>query len=150
MPGMNRCLPLAALAAVLLSVPLLAQADKYTARLAWVPIANVAAQASVSGKGTATATLAGTKLTVARTFEGLPAPATVARLHRGVTPGARGPAFGDLTVTKGANGTSGTLAGSFNLSADQVESLKEGKLYVQIHSEKGMDDGSTLWGWLLK
>lgn len=144
---MIRALPIVLLGGMLVVAPLEGQTDKYTARLAWVPIANVAQQPLVGGKGSVTATLTGTKLAVTGTFEGLPAPATIARLHKGVAKGARGPSFADLTITKAP---SGTISGSVALDADQVASLKEGKLYVQVHSEKGVDDGSALWGWLLK
>jgi len=122
--------------------------DKYTARLGWVPTAGANDRANVTGKGTATAVLAGRKLTITGSFEGLAAPATVARLHRGIAKGARGNPIADLTITKAA---SGMLSGAVDLTADQVESLKQGKLYVQIHSEKGVaPDGSNLWGWFLK
>jgi hypothetical protein len=121
--------------------------DKYTARLAWVPI-DGQQRANVTGKGSVTATLSGTKLALNGTFEGLAAPATVARLHRGVAKGARGPVIGDLTISKGTNGT---ITGSFNLAPEQLEALKQGRLYVQVHSEKGVPpDGDNLWGWLLK
>jgi hypothetical protein len=130
------------------AVPLAAQsAEKFTARLAWVPISG-ADRANVTGRGTVTATLAGTKLSINGSFEGLAAPATVARLHHGIIKGARGPAIGDLTMTKG---TSGTLSGSFELNKEQLEALRQGALFVQVHSEKGVaPDGSNLWGWLLR
>lgn len=131
--------------------------DKYTARLGMVPAANGAQQALITGKGAATATLAGNRLTINGTFEGLPAAATAARLHQGIAKGARGKAFADLTITKAA---SGTITGSVTLTADQVEALKQGKIYLQVHSEKGIApeqgkvdpnvDNSNLWGWLLK
>ncbi len=122
--------------------------DKYTARLGWVPTAGAADRANVTGRGTATATLSGTTLTISGTFDGLAAPATVARLHEGVAKGARGRAITDLTVSKAA---SGTLAGSATLTSEQLESLKQGRLYVQVHSEKGVaPDGSNLWGWFLR
>jgi hypothetical protein len=122
-------------------------ADKFTARLAWVPISG-ADRANVGGKGTATATLSGTKLAISGTFDGLPAPATVARLHEGVAKAARGPAIGDLVISKG---TGGTISGGVALTPEQIASLKQGRLYVQVHSEKGVaPDGSTLWGWLLR
>ena len=35
-----------------------------------------------------------------------------------------------------------------NLTAEQVESLRKGKLYIQIDSEKASD--GNLWGWLLR
>jgi hypothetical protein len=121
--------------------------DKYTARLGWVPI-TAAERAGVAGKGSITATLAGTKLSLTGTFEGLVSPATVARLHRGVAKGARGAVITDLTISKA---TSGTITGSADLSAADVENLKAGKLYVQVHSEKGVaPDGANLWGWLMK
>jgi hypothetical protein len=131
--------------------------DKYTARLSMVPAANAAQQANVAGKGTATALLAGTKLTISGSFEGLPAPATAARVHQGVAKGARGKAFADLTISKA---TSGTLSGSLTLTPEQLEALKSGRLYVQVHSEKGVPaeqgkvqpdvDNSNLWGWFLR
>ena len=122
--------------------------DKYTARLGWVPTAGAADRANVTGKGAATAVLSGRKLTITGSFEGLAAPATVARLHRGIAKGARGNPIADLTITKAA---SGMLSGSIDLTMDQLESLKQGKLYVQIHSGKGVaPDGSNLWGWFLK
>ena len=137
-----------ALAAVAASTPLTAQTgDTYTARLGWVPT-TPADRPNVIGTGSATATLAGRKLTIAGTFEGLAAPATIARLHQGIAKAARGAAIGDLTVTQGA---SGKLSGAVDLTPEQVEALKQGKLYLQLHTGKGVPpDGSTLWGWLLK
>jgi hypothetical protein len=131
------------------AVPLIAQgAEKFTARLGWVPTAGPNDRVNVTGKGTATGTLSGRKFTISGTFEGLAAPATIARLHQGITKGARGAAITDLTVSKGATGT---LSGSVDLTAPQVEALRQGKLYIQLHSEKGVaPDGSNLWGWFLK
>ena len=124
--------------------------EKYVARLSRVPIAGPNDGQHVGGKGTVTATLSGSKLTVSGSFEDLVAPATVVRLHRGIAKGARGPVVADLTVTTGA--TKGTITGALDLSVPDVEALKAGRLYVQVHSEKGLpkEDGSTLWGWLLR
>lgn len=126
--------------------------DKYSARLGWMPIAGPNDRNNIAGKGSVTATLTGTRLAISGTFEGLPAPATVARLHRGVAKGARGAVISDLTVTKDATGNAGTLAGTVTLTPADVDNLKAGKLYVQVHCERGLpkEDGSTLWGWLLK
>ena len=131
--------------------------DKDTARLGMVPAANAAQQVNVIGKGAATATLAGTRLTVSGSFEGLPAPATAARLHQGIAKGARGKAIADLTITKAATGT---ISGTVNLTPEQVEALKVGKIYLQVHSERGIPieqgkvqpevDNSNLWGWFLR
>jgi CHRD domain len=62
-----------------------------------------------------------------------------------VAAGVNGPAIGDLTISKAA---SGTISGSFELTPQQLSSLRKGGLYVQIHSEKAPD--GVLWGWLLK
>ena len=119
--------------------------DKFTARLAWVPTAGAD---RVTGKGTASATLSGRALTVTGSFEGLGGPATVARLHEGIAKGARGRAITDLTISKA---TSGTVSGSATLTPEQVEALRQGKLYIQIHGDKGLaPDGANLWGWLLR
>ena len=131
--------------------------DKYTVRLGMVPAANANQQALVTGKGTATAVLAGNRLTINGSFEGLPAPATAARVHYGIAKGARGKAIADLTVSKAA---SGTISGAVTLTPEQLEGLKQGRLYIQVHSERGIPpeqgkaqpdvDNSNLWGWLLK
>ena len=121
--------------------------EKFSVRLGWVPI-TPADRANVTGKGTATATLTGKTLTIAGTFEGLAAPATVARLHRGVAKGARGPVVADLVITKAA---SGKISGTVEMTPELLEQLRQGRLYIQVHSEKGIDqDGANLWGWLLK
>ena len=135
------------LAAMLLLIPLFAGAqtpETYKIRIAPVP-RDVAMQKTVAGGGTATATLSGNKLTITGTFDGLPSSATSAKIHRSLTTGVRGSPFLDLTVTKAAKGT---IAGSFDLTTEQVQYLKQGKLYIQINSEKAPD--GTLWGWLLK
>lgn len=146
---MTRSFAIVAIAiAVSSPISLTAQSgDTYTARLAWVPTA-ATDRPNVTGKGSATGTLAGRKLTIAGAFEGLAAPATIAKLHVGIAKGARGAAIGDLMVTPAA---SGKLSGSVDLTPEQVEALKQGKLYVELHTAKGVPpDGSTLWGWFLK
>src|SRR5215216_619541 len=147
-PKRRRLIALAAAALVAAGTAVGAQSgDKYTARLGWVPISG-AERANVTGKGSVAATLSGSKLTITGSFDGLAAPANAARLHRGVAKGARGPAIADLVVSKAA---SGTISGSVDLTPEQVESLKQGRLYVQLHSEKGVaPDGSNLWGWLAR
>jgi len=146
---MTRSFLIVAIALATLALPAHASAqnDTYTARLGWVPT-TAADRPNVTGKGSATATLAGRKLTISGSFEGLAAPATVARLHGGIAKGARGAAIADLMVTQAA---AGKLSGSIDLTPQQIESLKQGKLYIQLHTAKGVPpDGSTLWGWLLK
>ena len=118
--------------------------ERFKAHLAPVPM-DAAMRQSVTGSGSATAVLAGNKLSITVTFAGLGGPATAARLHRGVATGVRGSAFHDLTISKA---TSGMLSASFDLTPDQAESLRKGKVYIQISSEKAPD--GNLWGWLLR
>jgi hypothetical protein len=119
-------------------------AETFKTRLAPVPI-DAAMKATIAGEGSATAVLAGSKLTVSGTFTGLKSAATMAHIHQGSAAGVRGARILDLTVSKAM---SGNLSGSFDLTPEQVDSLKKGKWYVQIHSEKAPD--GNLWGWLLK
>ncbi len=129
--------------AVLLLAAIPCCAQTYSARLTPVPI-DAAMRATVSGMGSASATLAGTKLSITGSFEGLRTPATMAQIHQGPVTGVRGAAILDLTVSKA---TDGSISGSFDLTPAQVESLRKGRLYIQVHSEKAPD--GNLWGWLL-
>jgi hypothetical protein len=142
---MNRCSALLALGALLLAVdaPLAQTGRAYKGRLSPVPVA--AASPDITGLGSVTATLTGTKLEISGTFEGLASPATFAKLHR-APKGIRGPAPAvfDLTITPG---TTGKIEGSIDLSAAQIEDLARERFYVQLHSEKAPD--GNLWGWLL-
>jgi hypothetical protein len=113
----------------------------FRGRLSPVPVA--AASPNVTGVGSVTATLSGTKLTIAGTFEGLASPATLAKLHR-APKGIRGPAVFDLTVTPG---TSGKISAVLDLTPAQIEDIGRERFYVQLHSEKAPD--GNLWGWLL-
>jgi len=120
--------------------------DEFSGRLSWVPISG-GQRADVGGDGRIAATLERSQLTVVGTFEGLPAAAVSASLREGVATGARGPVIADLTVTA-AN--SGSIAGEVRLSRSQVAALREGRLYVQLHAERGVaPDNAVLWGWLL-
>ena len=141
---MKRFAAVAAVGVLILSAQpsLRAQGTKgYRARLSPVPVP--AASPTVTGLGAVTATLTGTRLSIAGTFEGLASPATFAKLHRGPK-GIRGPAVFDLKVT---TGTSGTISGSVDLTPSQVDDLGRERFYVQLHSEKAPD--GNLWGWLL-
>lgn len=117
----------------------------FKARLSPVPI-DVAMQATVAGSGAVTAVLTGAKLSVTGTFDGLRTAATIAQIHKSPTRGVRGPNVLDLVVSR-ADASSGTISGSFELTAIQIADLEKGLLYVQLHSEKAPD--GNLWGWLL-
>jgi len=126
-------------------VSLSAQGSRtFKTRLAPVPI-DVTMQATVAGTGSVTATLTGSKLSITGTFEGLRSAATIAKVHKSPVRGVRGPEVFDLTVT---HGTSGTLNGSVDLTPQQLSDLQNGRLYVQVHSEKAPD--GNLWGWLME
>jgi hypothetical protein len=132
-------------AALMLTAVLAAQTgETYKARLSAVP-ADARTRPALAGIGSATATLSGSKLTVSGSFEGLLSPATTAQLHLAVAAGVRGPVIQDLTISKA---TSGSLSGSVDLNADQIEKLHKGGVYIQIQSEK--EPEGVLWGWLLK
>jgi hypothetical protein len=117
--------------------------QSFKVRLRPVPI-EASTAANTTGAGEVTAELAGTRLTLRGTFAGLKGAATVARLHEGAVMGVRGPAIADVTATPG---TSGTLGGEVTLTAAQVEGLRQGRIYLQVHSESAPD--GNLWGWLL-
>jgi hypothetical protein len=75
----------------------------------------------------------------------LPSAAVDAKVHQGPVTGVHGPAILDITV---AHATSGMLSASLDLTPQQIESLKKGKLYIQIDSERAPD--GNLWGWFLR
>ena len=128
--------------APLVTTPSAQAASHLRARLAPVPI-DLVMQRAISGAGTVTATLTGSRLSIAGTFADLKTAATFAKIHVG-SKGIRGPAILDLTVTKA---TSGTIAGTFDLTLEQIDDLRNSRLYIQLHSEKAPD--GNLWGWLL-
>ena len=99
---------------------------------------------TVTGSGSLKAVLAGTKLTISGSFGGLRSPAIHASIHIGSQKGVRGPAVHDLNVT---TEKAGAVSGSVDLTASEVEDLKNGRLYVQIDSERAPE--GNLWGWVL-
>ena len=144
---MNRAAPAGVVAGAILWLGISAGAqgaNTFNARLSWVPIDATTAP-EIAGAGSATADVSGTKLAVTGTFEGLRSPATIAQLHDSVKTGVSGPVIADLTVTKA---TGGTVSGSVPLTPLQVDALRKGRLYIQIHSEKAPE--GNLRGWLLQ
>ena len=117
--------------------------ETFTGRLSTVPVDPITVR-TTAGSGTLTAVLSGNTLTINGKFDGLNSPATVAHVHR-ARRGLRGPNLLDLTVTKA---TSGTVAGTLKLTDAQVDALKSGWYYVQIHTE--INPEGHLRGWLLK
>jgi hypothetical protein len=107
-------------------------------------------KAVIAGRGDATASYDGKTFAVKGDFRGLPSNATTAHVFDSPVAGMPGNKLFDLEVTKS---TSGTISGSFALTAAQARALRTGKLYVQINSEKAPAEypwgpKGTLWGWL--
>ena len=122
-----------------------AQSDEtFNARLTMMPI-EVATRANVTGSGSGSALLDGRRLLVSGSFSGLRGPATAARLHVGPALGIRGTPIFELSVE---SATAGSFSGEVELTGEQVESLNQGRLYIQIHSETAPE--GNLWGWLLQ
>jgi len=131
--------------AILCAFTAFAQApETYKARLSAVPV-EAKTRPDIGGLGSAPATLTGTKLTITGSFDGLRSPALDAKIHLSPVTGVRGPAILDATID---HKTSGQVSGTIDLTPQQVENLRKGRLYIQIDSEKAPD--GNLWGWLLR
>lgn len=117
--------------------------QNFKVRLRPVPIESSTA-AATTGAGEATAALAGTRLTVRGNFAGLQGAATVAHLHQGAVMGVRGPTIADVAVPAANRGE---FTATVTLTAEQVEALRTGRIYLQIHSATAPD--GNLWGWLI-
>lgn len=113
------------------------------ARLSPLPT-EIAMQETIAGVGAATATLAGSTLTVEGTFRGLKSAATSVRVYESPRPGLRGPLVGEFAS---GGGTAGTFKGTVTLTREQAGAFTAGRLYVQVQSEKAPD--GNLWGWLM-
>jgi len=155
-PVRNR-LPLAVVV-VAMAAACTQEIEVYDARLTRFPLVG---GGNPAGIGRATATLSGTTLEVRGSYEGLtlragrgggdpmPTAAMAAALRAGELTGVPGEHLFDLAVEPGPeDDTSGTISGSVELTADQVESLREGRIYAQIDSEAAPD--GHLWGWFLQ
>jgi hypothetical protein len=118
--------------------------ETFKTRLSPVPI-DAQLAPIVTGHGSVSAVLSGTKLTVSGTFEGMRSAATVADLDQSKMTGVRGIVIHELTVSKVM---AGNVSGSVDLKPSEIDALRKGLLYVVVHST-GAPDGN-LWGWLLK
>jgi hypothetical protein len=137
----------ATFAACMLFPPLASAAgEAFKVRLTPVPI-EASTAAKTKGNGSATVALDGTTLTVNGSFAGLQGAATVARLHEGAATGVRGPAVADITVPQS---TSGSFTATLTLTAAQAESLRQGRMYLQIDSTAAPAPDGNLWGWVLR
>lgn len=96
----------------------------------------------ISGLGQLRAQLTGSRLELTGEFEGLSGAASVAHLHHGPL-AMSGPAIAELQVTQAP---AGKISATLDLSPEQLESLNQRGLYVQIHSQAAPD--GNLRGWL--
>ncbi len=117
----------------------------YETVLGPTPISNVT-KTELTGEGAVVATLNGDTLQLTGTFEGMSSPAIDAHIMMGESTGIPGDPILDLTASQAG---SGTISGSLKLSRAQLAALHQGRLYVQINSQKGPAPGGNLWGWLL-
>src|SRR5271169_2346401 len=98
--------------------------EKFKTRLSPVPI-EASKRTEITGSGSVSAVLAGTKLSITGTFDGMQGAATVAHVQQGVATGVRGPVISDLDVSHAIDGK---ITGTITLTPEQVESLRKGKL----------------------
>jgi hypothetical protein len=117
--------------------------ERFAARLDTVPI-DFRTQPAITGDGDVAAVLEGSELVISGAFSGLTGAATGAWLHVGAATGARGPAAHEIAVSPGV---SGELSGAISLDRRELEALRGGRLYVQLHSQAAPE--GNLWGWLL-
>jgi hypothetical protein len=120
----------------------LGAADSFAVRLTPVPI-DAQTRGQVTGRGEGTGELDGRRLSVTGSFSGLQTAATEAGLHEGTLKGVRGAKIATINVPAAV---SGSFSLDVTLTAPQVESLRAGRLYIQIHSA-GAPEGN-LWGWI--
>jgi len=99
---------------------------------------------TITGGGSVTATLSGTRLVIDAAYEGLTGVATSANIRRGPK-GIPGPVVFDLSVPAAS---SGKITATFDLTPEQLTDLRAGRLYLQIHSERAPD--GSIRGWILK
>ena len=140
----NRAAALSGLAAAFFSAGILAAqaGEPFAGRLSRMPV-DRATSPSISGGGEVRATLAGSELTIVATFAGMSSPATAAHVHR--APVARpGPVAFALEAPAAA---AGRIEQTVTLTDAQLDALRDGQLYVQIHT--GNNPAGELRGWLL-
>ncbi len=116
--------------------------ERFGGRLSRLPVDRSTAP-TIMGSGTVVATVDGHSLTITATFEGMSSPATAAHLHQAPR-GRRGPVVLGVDVPQTATGK---LEQTVDLTDAQLAELREGRYYLQIHTEANA--GGELRGWLL-
>jgi hypothetical protein len=122
----------------LLSLPFPAATQTIPFRLSPGPRL-VGTRADSSGGGSGTATLRGDTLTLHGSFHGMLGMPTAAHLRMGSLPGVRGPILALLLAVP-------SLSGTVQLKPEQITAFHDGRLYVEIDSERAPE--GDLWGWI--
>ena len=117
--------------------------EKFEARLSIVPVDAVTAR-TISGSGSVEAVLMDNTLFIAGVFEGVSSPSVAAHIHVAAK-GLRGPVAFNLSISENATGA---LRGRLELNETQINELRDGRYYVQVHTERNPD--GEIRGWLLK
>ena len=117
--------------------------DTFTVRLSVVPV-DARTTLTISGTGSVRAVLIEDQLFLTGAFEGMGSAAIAAHIHLG-RPGQRGPIAFQLSVSKNA---SGVLGGGVRLTDEEVQALRDGAYYIQVHTEG--NPGGELRGWILE
>ena len=117
--------------------------DTFTVRLSVVPV-DARTTLTTSGTGSVRAVLIEDQLFLTGAFEGMGSAAIAAHIHLG-RPGQRGPIAFQLSVSKNA---SGVLGGGVRLTDEEVQALRDGAYYIQVHTEG--NPGGELRGWILE
>jgi hypothetical protein len=86
---------------------------------------------TTSATGSATAEIDGTSVVVEGDFTGLSGPATLAHIHGPADVNASAGVICPLTVPSAA---AGTITGTCTLTAEQLQQLRDGLMYINIHT----------------
>jgi hypothetical protein len=88
---------------------------------------------TTAGTGNATVTVNGTSLSVTGNFQGLTGPASAAHIHG---PADKETAASVLCPLSASAAASGTVTGTCTFSAEQLQQLRDGRMYVNVHTSQ--------------
>ena len=128
------------LSVTLVSTSVQAQ-EVYRARLSPMPTTPQTVT-DITGGGEVILTLNGNALSVEGNFSGMSSATTMGHIHNG-PPAQPGPVVHRLEVTAAPNGN---ISAELELTDEQVSTLRNNELYVQIHSENNAP--GELRGWI--
>ncbi len=127
-------------AAVLGALGTGAWAQEYGDKLGVMPVSNTN-RPLVGGTGNVSATLDGSTLAIAGSYEGLRGEANRLALHA-ARPGIAGPEIAAVEIT---GGNAGDLDVSFELTDEQIALLEESHLYVVLQTSRNKTGELRAW-----